>query len=230
MPPYLEEIWPLQVIQLPGPLDLPPITTTGDLQLRKSRDWVEWLKPSQGHSHGVQSTIRAEWKLAGFLESKDTKAGRHFKRSFGSLASLQVTNESVQDYWLSGGKGFIMPPTSWFKFALPHSSSLSLTKHSLAVTLSVIPTSVSWREQGFSIVRPHLFFWTVGSRGASKDPLRKALWGASAGEGRLVCIFGSSVLCPNARQLHFPDPPSSRIIFPREEKAEDESMEHEYRR
>ena len=34
-----------------------------------------------------------EGKLAGFLESKDTKAGRDFKRSFGSLASLQVTSK-----------------------------------------------------------------------------------------------------------------------------------------
>ena len=35
-----------------------------------------------------------------------------------------------------GGKGFIMPPTYWFKFLLPYSASLCLTKLSLAVTLS----------------------------------------------------------------------------------------------
>ena len=32
-----------------------------------------------------------------FLESKDMKAGRDFKRSSGSLASLQVTSGTFQD-------------------------------------------------------------------------------------------------------------------------------------
>lgn len=37
-------------------------------------------------------------------------------------------------------------------------SSLSLTERSLAATLSVFPTSVSRREQGFVNVRPHFFY------------------------------------------------------------------------
>ena len=46
----------------------------------------------------------------------------------------------------------------------------------------------------------------------------------STAEGTLVCIFGSFILWLNARQLHFPDSFSSRIIFPGEKKAEGESV------
>lgn len=64
------------------------------------------------------------------------------------------------------------------------------------------------------------FYWRVGSREVLKDPLGEALWGASAGKGRLFCILGSFMPCLNARQLYFTGLSSPGIIFPGEEKAE----------
>lgn len=97
VPPYLTEVWHLQDVQLPGPLDLAPTLLQPPVFYSGGSLETEWLKPRQAHSHGVQSTIGVEGKLAGFLESKDTLAGKDFKRSLGSLASLQVTNETIRD-------------------------------------------------------------------------------------------------------------------------------------
>lgn len=80
-----------------GPLDLAPTLLQPPVFYSGGSLETEWLKPRQAHSHGVQSTIGVEGKLAGFLESKDTLAGKDFKRSLGSLASLQVTNETIRD-------------------------------------------------------------------------------------------------------------------------------------
>ena len=190
---------------------------------------TEWLKPSQGHSYGVQSTIRQKGNL---LVSR-IKGHESWK---GFQEVIWLTCFTAGDQWnlprlttvwghrLHNAPSLLVQVCSSLQFFLKSNWTLSCC-NSVCLPNSVCLLSVFHGESRVSLMWGLIFSIEESALGQSwKTYSERPCGELSTAEGTLVCIFGSFILWLNARQLHFPDSFSSRIIFPGEGKAEGESV------